>query len=195
MQDYGLGLRVGPKDLPTLRTRIHRQILTELKTFLFYHSTFLTGRTDASRARLRDVHFLALCSSSFHKTMSAKATATAARDWKDPEAANQALGPQPISAPTQVPPSPPHDPHVLPPQGFKKPWKEKVRKGGKKIELPEEAYKKRAETPTEYWWAHPDGMWLQTFRIGCAFHVIFMQNACFPYPQLHPTYSLCCRRG
>ena len=26
MQDYGLGLRVGLKDLPTLRTRIHRQI-------------------------------------------------------------------------------------------------------------------------------------------------------------------------
>ena len=65
MQDYGLGLRVGLKDLPTLRTRIHCQILTELKTFLFYHSTFLTGRTDALRARLRDVHFLALCSSSF----------------------------------------------------------------------------------------------------------------------------------
>ena len=39
------------------------QVLTELKTFLFYHSTFLTGGTDASRARLRDVHFLALCSS------------------------------------------------------------------------------------------------------------------------------------
>ena len=67
MQDYGLGLRVGLKDLPTLRTRIHRQILTELKTFLFYHSTFLTGGTDASRARLRDVHFLALCSFSFRK--------------------------------------------------------------------------------------------------------------------------------
>ena len=43
MQDYGLGLRIGLKDVPTLRTRIHRQILTELKTFLFYHSTFLTG--------------------------------------------------------------------------------------------------------------------------------------------------------
>ena len=84
MQDYGLGLRVRLKDLPTLRTRIHRQILTELKTFLFYHSTFLTGRTDASRARLGDVHFLALCSSSFRETMSAKATATAAWDWKDP---------------------------------------------------------------------------------------------------------------
>ena len=39
------------------------QVLTGLKTFLFYHSTFLTGVTDASRARLRDVHFLALCSS------------------------------------------------------------------------------------------------------------------------------------
>ena len=25
-----------------MRTRIHRQILTELKSFLFYHSTFLT---------------------------------------------------------------------------------------------------------------------------------------------------------
>ena len=80
MQDYGLGLRVGLKDLPTLRTRVHSQILTELKTFLFYHSTFRTGGTDASRARLRDVHFLAFCSSSFRKTMSAKATATAAWD-------------------------------------------------------------------------------------------------------------------
>ena len=146
-----------------MRTRIHRQILTELKTFLFYHSTFLTGGTDASRARLKDVHFLALCSSSFRKTMSAKATATAAWDWKDPEAANQAPGPHLISAPIQVPPSPPHDPHVLPPKGFKKPWKGKIGKGGKEIELPDEAYEKDAETPTEYWWAHPDGMWLQTF--------------------------------
>ena len=50
-----------------MRTRIHRQILTELKTLLFYHSTFLTGGRDASRARLRDVHFLALCSCSFRK--------------------------------------------------------------------------------------------------------------------------------
>ena len=165
-----------------MRTRIHRQILTELKTFLFYHSTFLTGGTDASRARLRDVHFLALCSSSFRKTMSAKATATAAWDWKDPEAANQAPGPHLISAPIQVPPSPPHDPHVLPPKGFKKPWKGKIGKGGKEIELPDEAYEKDAETPTEYWWAHPDGMWLQTFRFGWAFHIVFMQNACFPYP-------------
>ena len=49
------------------------------------------------------------------------------------------------------------------------------------MKLPEEVYKKDAVTPTEYLWAHPDGMWLQTFRIGCAFHVIFMQNACFPY--------------
>ena len=69
MQYYRLGLRVGLKDLPTLRTRIHRQILTGLKTFLFYHSTFLTGRTYASRARLRDciswrsvaLHFAKLC--------------------------------------------------------------------------------------------------------------------------------------
>ena len=125
------------------------------------------------------VRFLALCSSSVRKTMSAKATATAAWDWKDPEAADQAPGPHPRSAPTHVPPSPPHDPHMLPPRGFKKPWKGKVGREPK-IELPEEAYKKDAETPTEYWWAHPDGMWLQTFRFGCAFHVIFMQNACFP---------------
>ena len=34
------------------------------------------------------------------------------------------------------------------------------------IELPAEAYKDHAETPTEYWWAHPDGMWLQAFRLG-----------------------------
>ena len=127
-----------------MRTRIDRQILTELKTFLFYHSTFLTGRTDASRARLRDVHFLALCSSSLRKTMSAKATATAAWDWKDPEDADQAPGPHPISAPIQVPPSPPDDPHMLPPKGFKKPWKGKVGKE-KEIKLPEEAYEKGAE--------------------------------------------------
>ena len=138
------------KDLPTLRTRIHRQIWTELKTFLFYHNTFLTGGTDASRARLRDVHFLVLCSSLVRKTMSAKATATAAWDSKDPEAADQAPGPQPISAPTKVPPSPPHDPHMLPPGGFKAPWKGKV--GSEpEIELPEEAYNKDADTPTECW--------------------------------------------
>ena len=113
--------------------------------------------------------------------MSAKATTTAAWDWKDPEAADQAPGPHPISAHIQVPPLPPHDPHMLPPKGFKKPWKGKFGKE-KEIELPEEAYEKGAETPTEYWWAHPDGMSLQTFRFGCAFHVIFMQIACFPYP-------------
>ena len=111
-----------------MRTRIHGQILTELKTFLFYHFTFLTGRTDASRARLRDVHLLALCSSSVRKTLSAKATATAAWDRNNPEAAYQAPGPHPISAPTRVPPSPPHDPHMLPPKEFKKPWKGKVGK-------------------------------------------------------------------
>ena len=62
MQDYGLGLRVGLGSARIAHAHPH-QILTELKTFLFYHSTFLTGGTDASRARLRDVHFLALCSS------------------------------------------------------------------------------------------------------------------------------------
>ena len=118
--------------------------------------------------------------------MSAKATATAAWDWKDPEDADQAPGPHPISAPIQIPPSPPHEPHVLPPQGFKKPWKGKIGKGGKEIELPEKAYETDAWTPREYWWSHPDGMWLQTFRFGCAFHVIFMQNACFPI--LPPSY-------
>ena len=131
--------------------------------------------------QVKGLNFLAICSSSFRKTMSAKATATAAWDWKDPEAADQAPGPHPISAPIQVPPSPPHDPHMLPLKGFKKPWKGKVGKE-KEIELPEEAYEKDAETPTEYWWAHPDGMWLQTIRFGCAFHVVFMQKACFPYP-------------
>ena len=45
MQDYGLGLRVRLKDLLTLRTRIDDHILTELKTFFFYYSTFLTGGT------------------------------------------------------------------------------------------------------------------------------------------------------
>ena len=112
----------------------------------------------------------------------AKVTATAAWDWKDPEDADQAPGPHPISAPIQVPPSPPHDPHVVPPQGFNQPWKGKIGKGGKEVELPDEAYETDAWSPTKYWWSHPDGMWLQTFRFGCAFHVIFMQNACFPYP-------------
>ena len=95
--------------------------------------------------------------------MSAKVTATAAWDWKDPEDADQAPGPHPISAPIQVPPSPPHDPHVLPPQGFQQPWKGKVGKGGKEVELPDEAYEEDAWTPTKYWWSHPDGMWLQIF--------------------------------
>ena len=130
MQDYGLGLRVGLKDLPTLR--IHRQILTELKTFLFYHSTFLTGGTHASRARLRDVPFLALCSSSFRKTTSAKATATGAWDWKDPEAEDQAPGPHPISAPIQVPPSPPHEPHVCPPKDLTSHGREKLGREARK---------------------------------------------------------------
>ena len=80
MQDYRLGLRVGQKDLPTLRTRIHRQIMTEVKTFSFYHNTVLTGGTVASRAISRDVRFLALCSSSILKAVSRKATATAAWD-------------------------------------------------------------------------------------------------------------------
>ena len=114
MQDHGLGLRVGLKDLPTLRTRIRRQILTELKTFSFYHTTFLTGGTDASRAILRDVRFLALYSSSVRKTMSAKATATAALDWKHPEAEDQAPGPNPISAPYPVPRSTPLPSYVAP---------------------------------------------------------------------------------
>ena len=176
MQDYyGLGLRVGLKDLPTLRTRIHCQNLTEVKTFSFYHSTFLTGGTDASRAILRDVRFLALCSSSVRKTMSRKATATAAWDWKDPEAEDQAPGPHPISAPHPVPPSPPHDPHQLPPCGYKARWKGKVGKEGKEIKLPAKAYKEDAETPTKYWWAHPDGMWLQTFRFMV---VRFMSFSC-----------------
>ena len=102
----GLRLRVGLKDLPKLRTRIHRQILTEVKTFSFYHNTVLVRVTDTSRVILRDVRFLALCSSSILKTMSNKATATAAWDWKDPEDQHQALGPHPISAPHPVPPSP-----------------------------------------------------------------------------------------
>ena len=141
------------------------------------------------------MHFLALCSSSFRKTMSAKATATAAWDWKNPEAADQAPGPYPISAPIQVPPSPPLDPHVLPPKGFQKPWKGKVGKGGKEIELPEEAYEKNAETPTEYWWAHPDGMWLQTFWIWLCVSRHFHAKCGLSLSYLHPTYFLCCRRG
>ena len=103
MQDYGLGLLVGLKDLPTLRTRIHRQILTELKTFLFYYSTFLTGGRDASRARLRNVCFLALCSSSVRKTMCAKANAAAAWDWKDPEAAHRLQVPTRSAHPPKYP--------------------------------------------------------------------------------------------
>ena len=98
MHDYRLGLHVGLKDLPTLRTRIHRQILTEVKAFSFYHNTVLI-------LILRDVCFLALCSSSILKTMSHKATATAAWDWKDPQDPDQAPGPHPIGAPHQVPPS------------------------------------------------------------------------------------------
>ena len=100
--------------------------------------------------------------------MSAKATATAAWDWKDPEAADQAPGPHPISAPIQVPPSPPHDPHMLPPKGFKKPWKGKVGKE-KEIELPEEASEKGAEIPTECWWARPD-KFMATFRFEFKFY-------------------------
>ena len=158
-----------------MRTRIHRQILTEAKTFSFYHSTFLTRVTDVSHAPLRDMRFLALCSSSARKTMSAKATATAARDWKDPEAEVQAPGPHAISAPSPVPPSPPHDPHQLPPHGYKAGWKAKVGKGGKEIILPAAAYKDDAETPIKYWWDHPDGMWLQTFRFMV---VHFMSFSC-----------------
>ena len=29
--------------------------------------------------------------------------------------------------------------------------------------MPAEAYHAGAETPTKYWWDHPDVMWLQTF--------------------------------
>ena len=69
-----------------------------------------------------------------------------------------------------------------PPKGFQQPWKGKIGKVGKEVELPDEAYEEDAWTPTKYWWSHPDGMWLQIFRFRCAFHVISMQNACFPYP-------------
>ena len=47
------------------------------------------------------------CSSSIFETMSRRATATAAWDWKGPEDPDQAPGPHPCSAPHQVPPSPP----------------------------------------------------------------------------------------
>ena len=180
MQDYGLGLRVGLKDLPTLRKRIHCPILTELKTFLFYHGTFLTGGTDASRARLRDLLFVALCSSSVRKPMSVKATATPTSDWKDPEAADQAPGPHAISAPIQVPPSPPHDPHMLPPGGFKAPWKGKDGREPE-IKLPKQAYKDDAEPPTEYCWAHPDGMWLlRHFNLVVRFMSFSCNMGAFP---------------
>ena len=134
--DYGLGLHIGLKDLPTLRTRIHCQILTEVKTFSFYRSTFLTGGGGCISAVLRDAHFLALCSSSVRKTMFAKATATAAWDWNDPKANGQAPGPYPISEPHPVPPSPPHDPHQLPPHGSKARWKRRVGKEGMENTLP-----------------------------------------------------------
>ena len=113
--------------------------------------------------------------------MSAKASATAAWDWKDPEAADQAPGPHPISAPTHVPPSPPHDPHMLPLKGFKKPWKGKVGKE-KEIELPEEAYEKDAETPTEYWWAHLDGMWLQMKPVRTPVAILGSLGVCIYVP-------------
>ena len=47
MQDYRLGLRVGLKDLPTLRMCIHRQILTELETLYLFLNPFSTMGTDA----------------------------------------------------------------------------------------------------------------------------------------------------
>ena len=51
----GLALRTtrgSLKDLPSLRTNIHRQLFTEVKTFPFYDNRALIGGTYASRAIL-----------------------------------------------------------------------------------------------------------------------------------------------
>ena len=42
-----------------------------------------------------------------------------------------------------------HDPHQLPPRGFKGRWKAKVGKLGKEVKLLAEAYDANAETPTK----------------------------------------------
>ena len=117
MQDYGLGLQVCPHCARASTSNFNRI------ENLFVLSQYISDRGDRCIA-------CQVKGCAFPKTMSAKATATAAWDWKDPEDADQAPGPHPISAPIQVPPSPPHDPHVLPPKGFKKPWKGKIGKGG-----------------------------------------------------------------
>ena len=57
--------------------------------------------------------------------------------------------------------------------------------------LPAEAYKDDAETPTKYWWDHPDCMWLQTFRFMV---VHFMSFSC--KMRAFPSYLFfVCRRG
>ena len=106
--------------------------------------------------------------------MSHKATATAAWDWKDPEDPDQAPGPHPISSPHPVPPSPPHDPHELP-EGRKNAWKKKARVGLREIRLPKEAYQDDAETPTKYWWDHPEGMCLGLWLcVSCHCHAKYV---------------------
>ena len=35
-------------------------------------------------------------------------------------------------------------------------------RAGKELSLPKVAYEAKGETPPQYWWANPDGMWLQT---------------------------------
>ena len=164
MQDYGLGLRAGLKDLPTLRTRIHRQILTELKTLYFSMNTFLTSRTDALCYVPSQGAFLCVSFVDSHfqisdpLQMSRKQLLTASPYWVDPDVGS---GPHPCT-----------QPHVVPPPTIDYPPEWKASPGLTREEfLPKEAYDSNASTPTKEWRRNREGVCLQLFSMAPLFTI------------------------
>ena len=56
-QTWCMDIRADTKDVPTLRTRIDYQILTEVNTCSFYQNAFLNTDTDAGLATVRHMGF------------------------------------------------------------------------------------------------------------------------------------------
>ena len=165
MQDYRIGLRVGLKDLPALRTRIHRQIWTEMITFHFFPNTFLTRGSDALCGA--PSHGASLCVSfvdsdfqtSHPLRMSPKQLWTASFDWVDAEVGP---GPHPSTQPDPVhPPTPGDSPE----------WKASPVLAREDF-LFEGAYDSDASTPTKEWWENPEGVCLQPFSMARLLFII-----------------------
>ena len=150
-----------------MRTRIHCQTPTELKTLYFSQNTFLTRGTYAFYCA--PSHGVSLCVSfvdsyfqiSNPLKISRKQLLTASFCLMDPELGS---GPHLSTQPHPMPP---------PTDDYFPEWKASLGLAREKF-LPKEAYDSNASTPTREWWENPEGVCLQPFSLAPLLFIILL---------------------